>query len=336
MPGPAEFEKMMSMITGFWVSQTVGAAADLSIAEHLEGGQSTAEEISTRESSDPGKTFRLMRACAALGLLSYNSDNDTFTGTVLLKTLQKGGHNSLREWALVQTSPGHWLPWGKFTDAVRKGQPQTHEVLGDNIFAYFSEHPDEASLFSSAMTNLSTPVIREAVAVIDTQDVGTAVDIGGANGTFVLELMTANPTLQGVVLDLPHVIPGAEAQAQLRGLSDRFIGTQGDFFDSIPAGDLYLLKYILHDWDDGACVKILTNCRRNMNPGARLVVVDMLLGKVGESGIGTLMDMNMIAMVTGQERDLKEFDHLFSLAGLRRTKLTSVQQPYHVIEAVAD
>jgi hypothetical protein len=148
--------------------------------------------------------------------------------------------------------------------------------------------------------------------------------------------MTANPALQGVVLDLPHVIPGADAEAQQRGLSDRFIGARGDFFDSVPAGDLYLLKYILHDWDDGACVKILANCRRNMNPGARLVVVDMLLGKVGEPGIGTLMDMNMTAMVTGQERDLKEFDHLFSLAGLRRTKLTSVQRPYHVIEAVAD
>jgi hypothetical protein len=284
-----------------------------------------------RESSDRGTTFRLMRACTALGLLAYNPDNDVFTGTALLKTLQKGGHNSLRELALVQTSPGHWLPWGKFTDAVRKGKPQTHEVLGNDIFGYFGDHPDEATLFSSAMTNLSTPVIREAVSVIDTQDVGTAVDVGGANGAFVLELMAANPTLRGVSLDLPHVIPGADAEAQQRGLSDRFTGTQGDFFDSVPAGDLYLLKYILHDWDDDNCVKILTNCRRNMNPRARLVVVDILLDKVGEPGIGTLMDMNMVAMLTGQERNLKGFEPLFSLAGLRRTKLTPVQQPYHVV-----
>jgi hypothetical protein len=333
--GSAEHERMLSMITGFWVSQTVAAVADLSIAEHLEGGPLSAEEIASRENSDPGHTFRLMRACASLGLLAYQPGDGKFVGTALLGTLRGGSVNSLREMALVQTSPGHWLPWGKFSAAVREGRAQTHATHGVDIFSYFSQNPDEAALFSSAMTNLSSPVIREAVLVIDMCGVDTVVDVGGANGAFVLELMDRVPQLRGAVFDLPHVVPGAADEARRRNLSDRFGVVAGDFFESVPAADMYLLKYILHDWDHDACIKILENCRRAMPPGARIIVLEMLMAEIGEPGIGALMDMNMLAMLNGRERGLGDFDELLEAAGLRRTNLTAIKPPYHVIEAVA-
>jgi len=276
-----------------------------------------------------------MRAAASLGLVSYNSSNATYAGTPLLETLREGAHNSLRELALALTAPGHWLPWGNLTRAIREGQAQTQETLGADIFTYLGGHPDEGGLFSAAMTNLSSPVIREAVPLIDMQGVHTVVDVGGANGAFVLELLAANPTLHGILFDLPHVIPGAESEAKQRGLFDRISCVAGDFFDNLPAGDLYLLKFILHDWDDSACTEILNNCRRAMNPGGRIVVLDILLPGVGEPGVGTLMDMNMLALCPGQERDLAEFDRLFASAGLRRTNATLVQSPYHALEVVA-
>jgi SAM-dependent methyltransferase len=330
-------QKMLSMVTGFWVSQIVRAAADLSIAEHVADGGLTAKEIADRESSEPAMTLRLLRACASLGLLTYDAEEGRFSGAPLLDTLRAGSSNSLRDLALAQTAPGHWLTWGKFPETVRKGESQAPAVLGADIFGYFAQQEEEGALFSRAMTNLSSPVIADAVTVIDTTGVGLAVDVGGAHGAFILQLMAANPHLRGLVLDLPHAVRGAVAEARKRGLEDRFSAVTGDFFTTVPAADLYVLKFILHDWHDDACIKILENCRKALNPGGRIVVVEMLLGEIGEPGMAPLMDANMLAMCPGgQERELAEFDTLFAAAGLRRTTATPVRAPYGVIEAVAD
>jgi len=181
-------------------------------------------------------------------------------------------------------------------------------------------------------------VIATAVAVIDATNVDVAVDVGGATGAFVLALMEANPRLRGVLLDLPHSIAGATSEAGKRGLAGRFSAIAGDFFDSVPRGDLFLLKYVIHDWDDDTCIRLLKSVRKAMNPGARVIVVDAMLAKLGEPGstpFASMLDMAMLTMGGGRERELAEFDALFAGAGLRRTKLTPVQPPYAVIEAVA-
>jgi O-methyltransferase domain len=140
--------------------------------------------------------------------------------------------------------------------------------------------------------------------------------------------------LEGVVLELPHAVPGAEAEAKSRCLEGRFTSVAGDFFDAVPEGDLYLLKYILHDWDDESCVRILRQCRQAMRPGARLAVVDMVIAEQ-DSGFGPLMDIAMLTMLSSRERTAAEFDSLLEQAGLRRVKTTELQAPYSMIEAVA-
>ena len=322
---------VMQMATGFWVSQIVRTAADLSLAEHLQDGPRSAAEIAVKEAADPSAVFRLMRACTSLGLLAY--EGDRFAATPLLSVLHRDSPLSVKNFALAQTAPGHWLTWGRTSETVRQGVCQAPAALGSTIFEYFGAHPEEAALFGAAMTDLSMPVIHEAVEALELAGAGSVVDVGGADGAFVLELMAAHPDLHGTVLELPHAVAGAAAAAERRGFGDRFTSVAGDFLDAVPTGDLYLLKYILHDWNDATSVKILQNCRKAMRPGGRIVVVDMVIAEQ-DSGFGPLMDIAMLTMLGSRERTWAEFDALFAQAGLRRVKTTPVQSPYAVVETV--
>jgi len=323
---------MMGMVTGFWVTQTVRAAAVFNLADHLAAGTDTPEAIAAAESTDPDATRRLLRTCASLGLVT-SEDGRHFTGTSLLGTLQQDDPRSLRHFAISQSAPGHWLSWGRFPDAVRTGRHQVTAAHGEaNIFDYFAKHLDEASSFTDAMGNLSRADALDIAAVLDTKGATLAMDIGGAGGDVVRAMMRANPELDGGVFDLPHIVPAAEEAAKAEGLDGRFTAVGGDFFESVPAADLYVLKYILHDWDDASCVRILRNCRESLVAGGRIAVIDLLVGEIGQPGLAPLMDMNMLGMTGGRERELSEFDALFAAAGLRRVKV-SAAGAFAVIEA---
>ncbi len=326
---------MMTMVTGFWVTQNVRAAAAFNLADHLATGTDTADAIAAAEDTDRDATRRLIRACASLGLVS-SADGLRFTATPLLSTLRKDDPNSLRGMALAQGAPGHWLTWGRFPDAVRTGERQIRAAhcSYDTIFDYFSDHLDEAGQFTEAMSNLSAAAAIDVAKILDTQDVRFALDVGGATGDVVRAMMRANPDLRGGVFDLPHVVPDAEAAAREDGLHERFTTTGGDFFESVPPADLYLLKYVLHDWDDDECVRILANCRDSLRVGGRVVVIDHLVGELGTPGLPTLMDVNMLVMASGRERTIEEFDELFTAAGLRRTSVGQAGQ-FAVIETAA-
>jgi len=323
---------MMGMVTGFWVTQTVRAAALYNFADHLAAGTDTAEAIAEAESTNPEATRRLMRTCASLGLMT-SEDGRHFTGLPLLSTLRQEDPRSLRYFAISQSAPGHWLPWGRFPEAIRTGHHQVTAAHGDaNIFDYFSRHLDEASFFTESLSNLARAAAVDIAAVLDTAGTTFALDIGGAGGDLILAMMRANPELNGGVFDLPHIVPAAAEAAKAEGLDERFTTVGGDFFESVPAADLHVLKYILHDWDDASCVRILQNCRAALMQGGRIAVIDFLVEETGEPGFAALMDMNMLDMTGGKERQIAEFDSLFAAAGLRRVKVSSAGG-FAVIEA---
>jgi hypothetical protein len=323
----------MFMIAGYWVTQIIRAAATYSLADHLADGPRTAKDIATAEGLDLGATERLLRTCASLGLAAA-AENGTFASTELLRTLEDDVPRSLKGWALSQSAPGHWLPWGQFPESVRTGEHQVRAIHGGTIWDYFERTPDEAAAFTTSMNNLSSAVVDEAVRLIDTTGVRRAVDVGGASGSLVRAMMRANPDLNGIVLEREQVVPDAIAAAAKDGLADRFDGVVGDFFTSVPDGDMHLLKYILHDWNDDECVRILRSCRAATTEGGRLVVIE-LVQELGTPGLAPLMDMNMMVMVGGRERDIAEYDQLLNAAGFARTSLRPTRSPYCLIEAVA-
>jgi predicted O-methyltransferase YrrM len=175
-------------------------------------------------------------------------------------------------------------------------------------------------------------VAVKLVTLIDTTNVRRAVDIGGANGAL---LQKANPALHGIVFDRPNIARDAEPHVARSGFADRTEVVGGDFFERVPAGDLYLLKFILHDWDDESCVKILRKCREAMEPGGRIAIFEFVMGADCDAGLTALMDLNMLAVVNGRERSLPEFDALLHRPGLRRTAVLTTDSPQSVIEAVA-
>jgi hypothetical protein len=329
----AAHDQVFQLIMAAWGSQAVRALATLSVAEHLDAGPLTAGQVAQRESSDPAMTYRLLRAGVALGLLTYDPANGTFAGTGLLPALHKDSPATLKHYAQAAIGPAFWQPALLLPEAVRQGAGQAAAALGSDVFTYFGGHPEEASLFGAAMTDLSGPVIEQAAGLIDVRAGQVVVDVGGAEGAFACALVEQHPGARGIVLDRPHAMPGVRAETERHGLGDRVRGVAGDFFESVPAGDVYLLKFILHDWDDDSCVRILSAVRRAMNPGARVCIVEMAMTAAAPAPGAALMDMAMLFATTGQERELAEFQTLLTAAGLRQSRVTDLRPPYHLIEA---
>jgi O-methyltransferase domain/Dimerisation domain len=331
---PDVHNQMFEMVTGLWVSLTIRAFADLSLADHLADGPLTAAEVAAREGSAPDTTFRLMRAGATLGLLTVDA-HQRFHPTALLDTLRKDAPRSLRGLALGMTNRSQLLLWGEFVESVRKGHTQENAALGMNFWEYLNQHPAQAEEFMNAMeagTSMWAPDVAE---LIDTSDVKLAVDVGGAHGALLRELQLVNPALRGIVFDRPGVATSVTDAIARSDVGDRTKVVGGDFFKAVPAADLYLLKFILHDWPDAACVEILSRCREAMRPGGRVAIVEFVLDdQEGHSLVG-LMDVVMLAVVGGQERSLAEFDVLLRDAGLRRIAVRKSDSPQAVIEAVA-
>jgi hypothetical protein len=264
-------------------------------------------------------------------------DQARFSATAVLQTLQQEIPGSLHGLAIALASPGTWLPWGNLVDAVRTGERQTVAVHGIDYFDYLIRHPAEATIFTAAMDGVTGALAVQVAKIIDTQSLSVAADIGGASGTLLHALLMVNPRLHGIVYDQAHVVPSAKAAAERLGLAGRVSAVTGDFFDAVPEADLYLLKWILHDWDDAAAIRILKNCRRAMRPKGRVVIIELQLGRMDDPGLASLLDLNMMVMLTGRERTAEEYDHLLSASGMRTARISALQTPFgpwNVIEAV--
>ncbi|MFW6691848.1 methyltransferase [Streptomyces sp. MAR4 CNX-425] len=324
---------MLQMITGYWVTQVVRTAAELRIADHLHPAGATAAEVADAESLDPQATFRFLRACASVGLARCQ-DGERFTATPLLRTLRAGRPGSLRDLALYDGTASHWAPWGNLSKAIRTGSPQTVATLGAPIFDWLAVHPEEAAVFTASMNAMTQGLAHQLADVIDLKDARTAVDVGGASGNFIHTLMLRHTELTGVVLDLPHAHAEAMASAERLDVADRFTFVDGDFFEKVPAGDVHLLKFVLHDWDDDSAVRILENCRDSLTPGGRVLIAELIVDRPGEPGLPPLMDLNMMALATGRERSVDEFQRLFQRAGLTLSRMSASASLVSVLEAV--
>jgi hypothetical protein len=338
-PGPDEmgraFGQMWDIVTAYRNSQMAAVAALYHFPEHLAEAPRTAQCIAEAESIDPDATSRLLRALVSLGLVA-SEDGVNFSRTLLLDTLRADTPGSMRGLALALSAPGHWLPWAQIADAVKTGDSPTEDVYGGSLWDYYAKHPQEGEWFAGAMAGMSNAVGSETARIIDTTGVSLAVDVGGASGSQMHALMGVNPELHGIVFDTPQGIKAAEEEVSRLGLADRLSTRGGDFLESVPEGDLYLLRFILHDWDDDSCIRILRNCRKAMRDGGRLIVVEMVIEEIGGPLIAPSQDMNMLIVADGgRERTVEEFSQLMRAAGLRLVKATPTNTPMTVIEAVA-
>jgi len=323
-PGPPPRAAMLQMMSGMWVSQIVSATAQLRMPDLIAEGTTALEDLARESNANAGTLQRLLRAAATLGIVTEVAAK-TYALTPLGETLRTDVPGSLRDLIIAETAPGHWLPWGRLADAVRVGHSLSSEILNCPVWEYYARHPEEGLSFARGMGNLSSAVSEQVAAVYSVGDAKTIVDVGGSQGVLLRGLLRSAPNARGILFDRAEVIADATGD-------DRVELVAGDFFESVPQGaDVYALKSILHDWPDEKCVEILKVIHRDSAPGARVVIVEMLL--TNEPGPANLMDLNMLVMVDGRERSGDEYASLLREAGFEVERIIPTPGTYSVIEA---
>jgi hypothetical protein len=229
--------------------------------------------------------------------------------------------------------------WGDLLHSVETGEPAFRRVFGMDSFAYIAEHPDEAANFDAAMAGFTKRIATAVAEAYDFSPFHRIVDIGGGNGLLLAGILTAYPALAGIIFDLPHVAARAEEQIRELDLADRCEIVGGDFFKEVPSGgDAYLLKHVIHDWNDDRATAILRNCRRAMGAEATLLIVEGVypsrIDQSEESRGAAANDVNMLVCTGGRQRSEAEFRGLFDAAGFRLMRIVPAQAPVKVIEGV--
>ena len=332
---PAPPQVLMHLMMGGWAMQAVGTLARLRIADHIASGPTSVATAAERARVDAAALHRLLRACAMLGVVRETAPK-TYALTPVGELLRSDVPGSMRSLLDAETAPGHWLPWMRLDECVRRGTTQATAALGSDVWTYYAKNPDEGRAFSEGMTGLSAMAIGAVNAVYTPPAAKKVVDVGGAHGAFLAAMLNELPTASGVLFDRPEVVETATSTLAAAGVLDRVERSGGDFMKAVPAGgDLYLLKHIVHDWSDAEVVTILENVRRAVVPGGHVIIVEMAVPEDGSPSPAILLDLNMLVMLTGKERTAGEMNALFTRAGFTPTRVVPTPSPFVVVEAVA-
>ncbi len=326
-------QAMLQMITGFWVSQTIHAAARLGLADLVKDGPQTADEMAAATNTQAASLYRVLRALASIGVF-VEHDDGRFATTPLAATLETNAPGTLRWMAMAELGQEHFPAWGNLLHSVRTGETAFDNYFGQDPWTYYAQHPEEAQVFNNAMTGLTGLVHQAVLKAYDFSGLSKIVDVAGGHGGQLSAILKDYPSMQGVLFDLPQVIAGAGPLFDAAGVRARCELASGDFFQAVPAGgDAYLMKWIIHDWDDERAVTILKNCRRVMVAGGRLLLIEMVVQPGNGSDLSKFMDLNMMVMTGGCERTEAQFSALFSQAGFTLTRIVPTESVFCVIEA---
>jgi SAM-dependent methyltransferase len=333
-PSIPPFAALLQIICAQWEGAAIGAAAKYGIADQLETGPKTTPELATRLNLHEDSLYRVLRALAGLGIF-HEGENRTFSQTPLSDLLRTNARPSLRHVAASWLDNWHWRSIQGICSTVENGRTGAANVLGAELFDYLGAHPDEALSFNRCMTDLSSGEAPAVMATYDFSGFEHIVDVAGGAGRLLAAILASVPELRGTLFDQPSVIEQAKSDAILAPFADRCQLIGGDFFEAVPAGvDAYIMKHIIHDWDDERAAKILKNCRRGLKPGGKLLVVDRVIGPPNTPDPKKFFDIAMMLMPGGRERSETEWNALYASAGFRVTRIMQTPAPHSIIEGV--
>ena len=325
----------MNLTAGKWVSQAIAVAAELGIADLLKKGTKTAAQIARSASASEDGVYRLLRALGSVGLFA-ETGNRTFRLTRLGKLLCADSPQALGAYARFVGHESTWRPWGELGHSVRTGEPAFDRVFAMPIFEYFGKMPEAAAVFDAAMTSISTWESKAVVSSYDFPGIGTLVDVAGGHGLMIKTILKANRKMRGILFDLPHVTAGAARLLRSGGVANRCEIISGDFFTSVPEGaDAYIMKHIIHDWDDQRAIQILRNCRSAMRRGGKVLIVDPVIPSGNVAHFGKLLDLEMLTLTPrGRERTQAEFRDLLQRSGFKFRRVIPTETHLSLIEGV--
>lgn len=328
VPPPVQ---LFEIATGFMKAQAIYVAAKLGIADLLKDGPKKVDELANITGVHGNSLYRLLRALASIGIFA-EKDDGSFELTPMASALQSDISMSLRPYVLLLGDKSWWNPWGNLLHSVKTGETAFDHIFGMSYSEYLKTHPDIAKIFNECMTSVSCAHNPAIVGSYDFSSFQKIVDVGGGHGSLLTAILKANPTLTGILFDLPHVINSCDKlDSELSGRCE-VIG--GDFFEEVPAGgDAYILKQIIHDWNDDLSIKILRNCHKAMTDGGRVLVIETVIEPGNAPSITKLFDLHVLVTAPGaKERVESEFRSLLNAAGFELSKIIPTPSSFCIIE----
>jgi len=331
---PQIYQVLSDLIMGFRITQMIYVATKLGIPDLLKDGPQNAQDLARATGTHAPSLYRVLRALAGLGIFAED-EQGRFALTPLADLLRSDVPGSMRSRALFYGDPSSWQTWGEFLYSVTTGNTASRHLHGMDSWEYRAQHPELAAYFNDFMSANTMRQAGAVVAAYDFSSINTLVDVGGGHGALMAAILRTNLHLHGILCDAPHVITGTGAVLEAAGVADRCEVVPCDFFRSVPAGgDAYLLKYIIHDWDDEHALAILKTCRASVPENGRLLLVENIIPPGNDPHPGKILDLQMLVELGGRERTEAEFKSLLGDAGFNLIKVIPTQSQLVIIEAV--
>lgn len=328
---------MLQMLGGFRVARSIYVAAEFGIADLLSDGPKSIDELAQASGTHGPSLYRVLRALASVGIFAEDEDG-RFHLTPPAEFLQTNYPDSVRASVKLFGEEWHWQVWGNLLESVKTGEPVFERLHGKGFFDFYNQNPDFAKTSSASKTTMAARASASLLANYDFTSSSKVVEIGmaGGYGSTLVPLLKTNPTLQGVLFDLPAVIEGAKPVIEAAGLTERCELMSGNCVESVPGGgDTYILMFVVHNWDRERAVKILQNCHQVMAEDGKLLVVEMIMPKGNDPFVGKIVDLESLLLTPGgYERTEAEYRDLLEAAGFKVTKVIPTQTANSVIEAV--
>jgi len=327
---PANMRMMMSNMVA---SKCLGIAAELGIADLIGEIPKSIETLSNELELDEDSLYRLIRVLASQGIFAINQER-VIANTEISEFLREDAPGSQRNFARMMGSSWMWKVFNNLEYSLESGESAFGKAFmgSDNLFEYFKNiSPKDGKVFSQAMSSFSYAFDKPLVEAYDFTGIKSVVDLGGAEGRLLKQLKSIYPDVKATLFDLPNVIPQAKASDEMDLLN--FVG--GDFFQKVePTAECYVIKYVLHNWNDESCLKILENCRKSIQDDGRLLIMDMLIKDDNTQVIEKSMDIVMLMMLGAKERTRAEFEALLTKTNFKINKIIPTKCPLSIIEVL--
>jgi O-methyltransferase domain/Dimerisation domain len=324
---------LIQLAFGPMVAQALYVAAKLGVADQLAEKPLPISELAARISVHDGALYRLLRSLASVGVFA-ETDPKVFALTPYAEPLRSDVAGSMRNGVIFLGEEWHGRVWNNMLYSVQTGKPAWGYVHGAEVFEYFGANAEQAEIFNRAMTDGSISVAPAIVESYDFSGCDTLVDIAGGHGYLLAQVLKAFPGVKGILFDVPAVINGAGALLEKEGVAARVEKVAGDFFAAAPRGAAgYMMKHIIHDWDDERAIKILSRIREAMPDGGKVLIIETVVPAGNEPHYSKVLDLEMLVSPGGLERTAEEYRELLAAAGLRLTRIIPTASPYSIVEA---
>jgi hypothetical protein len=323
------------MSFGYMISSALQVATRLGIADRLADGPEPVDQLAGATATNEDALYRLLRALASVGVFEEVSPR-RFGLTPMASCLRRDVPGSSHDMVLWITDALHFTTYAELMHSVKTGVPAVDKVVGMPVFEYLARNREVSDVFNNAMTLFSAMVIPAVLEAYDFGGIDTLVDVAGGHGHVLVSILQKYPRMRGILSDVDHVIAGAGPKIAQAGVADRCRTESIDFFKAVPSGgDAYIMKHIIHDWDDGRALTILKNIRTALDgrPNGKVILLEAVLGPTNQPDFGKIIDLEMLTMPGGRERTAEEFGTLFARAGLALSRIVPTKSPVSVIEA---